>query len=487
MKKQTDNLKVFGKLISIFLVIFIFSFEILSCQHKVETQNKNPKYIFLFIGDGMGNGSISLAEAYLSVNNGQVGFASLGFTKFPYRGECTTNCADNLITDSGAAGSAIACGEKANFGVISYYPDLKDNSPISIAKIAKQNGFKVGIITTVGINHATPAVFYAVNKSRKNYYEIGLELSKSNFDFFGGGGFIDDKGKGGNKKSLYEIAKEQGYVVTNSLDGWKEASQNKKGVYFVNPVLSYEADMPYAIDRKKYGGHTLAEIVKKSIEYLYNEKGFFIMVEGGKIDWAAHENDPATLAMEIIDFDLAVKEAVEFYKRYPEQTLIIVTADHDTGGTSLGNYEMEYKTDIKGLLNYKCSMREFSLRIAEYKSKNPQYNLEDIIKIAEDYFYFSLPNFSKSELKEIISASEYYFYSNISYSEEELLKKYGEYNPIAISISKIINKRLGIGFSTWNHTASKVPVYSIGNGAEKFSGRIDNTDFKRIIIELTKW
>lgn len=463
-------------------IVFVFS----SCNSETKTPENKPKYIFLFIGDGMGFGNVSIAEAFLSIHDGTTGFKRLNFTEFPVHGDCTTYCADNLITDSGAAGSAIACGEKANFSTISYYPQLQ-NPPLSIAKIAKQNGFKVGIITTVGINHATPAVFYANNKNRRDYYNIGLQLCESGFDFFGGGGFLKPNDKSNDKRSLYEITQENAYVITNSIDNWKDLVKDKKGLYFTNPVLLDEADMPYAIDRKKLGGFSLAEIVEKAIDFLFNEKGFFIMVEGGKIDWAAHENDPATLALEVIDFDLAVKKALEFYHKYPEQTLIIVTADHDTGGISIGNYEKEYQTNLSLLLNYKHSLKYFSGVLDNYKEKNKDYSIQEVLKLADENFYSPLPYFSKNDMIELKSAFDYYFFTRTNLSEEELRIKYDEYNPVAVAISKVIIRNIGLNFSTWNHLANKVPVYTIGKGAEYFGGSMDNTEFKPKILNLMQW
>ena len=469
-------------LILLLAVVLGFS----SCNSKDKAIVSKPKYIFLFIGDGMGFGNVSIAEAYLSIQDGTTGFKRLNFTGFPVHGDCTTDCVDNLITDSGAAGSAIACGEKANFGTISYYPDL-DNPPLSIAKIAKQNGFKVGIITTVGINHATPAAFYASNKNRRDYYNIGLQLCESNFDFFGGGGFLEPNDKNNDKKSLYEITQENAYVITNSFDNWKTLVKDKKGIYFINPVLLYEADMPYAIDRKKLGGFSLAEIVEKAIDFLFNDKGFFIMVEGGKIDWAAHENDPATIALEVIDFDLAVKKAIEFYRKYPEQTLIIVTADHDTGGISIGNYEKEYQTNLSLLLNYKHSLKYFSGVLDNYKENTGDYSIQEVLKLTDENFYSPLPDFTKNDMIELKSAFDYYFFARTNLSEEELRIKYDEYNPVAQAISKVIIRNIGLNFTTWNHLADKVPVYAIGKGSENFGGAIDNTEIKPKLLKLLGW
>lgn len=240
----------FNKIIISILVISL-SLLVFSCcgpQDKSKDEKK-IKYVFLFIGDGMGNPHVNLTEAYNKSINNELGFEPLTMTKFPVHGQCYTHCKNRLITDSGAAGSAMACGEKANVGVISYWDDIPDEErPLSIAEIAKFNNFKVGIISTVSIDHATPACFYAESESRKKYYKIGKQLPKSDFDFFGGGGFKYPIGRDEDKENLYDIAAEKGYNRTSLLS---EISKEDDKAFFVNETILSDAEMPYAIDRSK--------------------------------------------------------------------------------------------------------------------------------------------------------------------------------------------------------------------------------------------
>jgi alkaline phosphatase len=467
-------------------VFFIFIFVLSSCKSYApvhSTDQKKPKYIFLFIGDGMGMNHVSLTTHCLQTVGG-----SLSFTGFPSFADCTTYCRNNTITDSGAAGSAIACGEKADYGVISYYPWFtQDSMPCSIAKIAHAHGMKVGIITTVSIDHATPAAFYAVNESRSNYYEIGSQLAESDFEFFGGGGFKYPKGQDDSQEDLYLKAQQSGYLVTSDLIVAQNADTSLKGVMFVNSVLESSSDMPYAIDRDEAGGNSLAEIVNSAIKYLDNKNGFFIMVEGGKIDWASHGNDAATIVHEVYDFDLAILEALAFYNLHPDETLIIITADHETGGISLGNAINEYDTDFSMLARQKISVVEFASIVKTYKQTHSVYNISDIYELASNSFYNQVPIYTANDSLKITEAFNYYFTGSCSYTSEEILDHFGSENPVAITFATILSDKAGVGFTTWSHTASLVPVYAIGCKSAWFSGHIDNTGFHRRIRDFMGW
>ncbi len=426
---------------------------------------------------------VSLTTHYLQT----IG-ASLSFTGFPAFADCTTYCRNNTITDSGAAGSAIACGEKADFGVISYYPWLsQDSMPRSIAKIAHEKGLKVGIITTVSIDHATPAAFYAINQSRSNYYEIGSQLAESGFEFFGGGGFKYPQGKENNQDDLYVITQSNGYLVTSDLSAASAADTSLTGVMFVNSILESDADMPYAIDRDEVGGNSLAEIVNSAIKYLDNKNGFFIMVEGGKIDWAAHANDAATIVNEVYDFDLAILEALAFYNLHPDETLIIITADHETGGISLGKATNEYDSDFSLLGKQKISIVEFAQIVKTYKQTHSVYDISEVYALAATNFYTEIPIYNSTDSLLVSEAFNYYFTGSCSYTAEEVLEHFGSENPVAITFATILSDQAGVGFTTWSHTASLVPVYAIGCKSAWFSGHIDNTGFNRRIRDFMGW
>jgi alkaline phosphatase len=307
-----------------------------SSQFTSEAKRKKDdkaKYIFLFIGDGMGMGQVSLTDSYLSYKAGELGGQHLSFTHFPYLALCSTYSANRNITDSAAGGTAIACGAKTNNEYIGV--DSDGNNLESIAYALHGQGYNVGIMTTVPVNHATPAAFYGHNTSRYGYYEISREIVDSRFEFLAGSGFYHYKGSKGDKPGVDIYIEENGYDVCYGPQEFKSREQGKDIVFIqesgreTNPE-NYVSDGSEACDVK------LSEMLEMGLEVLGDEKPFFIMCEGGNIDWAAHDNKTMTTVMEIIAFDEAIKEALEFYKEHPDETLIVVTADHETGGVSIG-------------------------------------------------------------------------------------------------------------------------------------------------------
>ena len=297
--------------------------------------DKKAKYIFLFIGDGMGVSHVALTEAYLSAKTGKIGSENLTFSNFPYTGFVTTYSASSFETCSSAAGTALATGYKTRNYFLGVSPDSVTQLK-SITYKLKEKGFKIGVSSNVAINHATPAAFYAHNISRTAYYEVGYELWQTDFDFFGGGGFMQDKGKEKDRQSLEEITRNNGYTITRGVKEINAVPATVKKVLAIFNENDAVQNLSYAINQKA-GEAKLSDIVAAEIKFLKarEDKGFFIMVEGGIIDWTAHDNDAAATVKEVIDLSEAVQEAVDFYNKYPDETLIIVTADHETGGLTL--------------------------------------------------------------------------------------------------------------------------------------------------------
>lgn len=296
---------------------------------------KKAKYVFYFIGDGMGFSHISLTEGYKATKEGKIGNEPLCFTQFPVMGMATSYSANRYITCSSAAGTALATGTKTNNGMLGTAPDSSNLTAISY-KIHNA-GFPVGITTSVTIDHATPGSFYANSTARSDYYSISTQLPESGFEFFGGGGFYGAQDKRHQERSLYDIAAESGYEFAFGLEDYKakKASGAEKLILFQEDEAKRNNDLPYVYERAE-GDLELPQVVEAAVDFLNNEKGFFLMVEGGKIDWAAHSNDLAGTVFEMLDFDQAISVAYEFYKQHPHETLIVVTADHETGGVTLG-------------------------------------------------------------------------------------------------------------------------------------------------------
>jgi alkaline phosphatase len=259
----------------------------LSTGQPVVDISDPPKYVFVFIGDGMGMPQINAAERYLAALEGEK-------------------------TGSAAAATAISTGQKTAIGVIAMDPS-KTTSYKTVAEMAKERGMKVGIISSVSIDHATPAAFYAHQPSRSMYYEISIDLANSGFDYFGGGGLKRPTGKNKDKPSSIEMAERNGYTVVSNRSDFMALRPGVGKVLAYNAILDGSKALPYELDRD-YNDISLAEYTAKAIELLDNRKGFFIMVEGGNIDWACHANDATASILDTFAFDEAVQEAVDFYQ-----------------------------------------------------------------------------------------------------------------------------------------------------------------------------
>lgn len=248
-----------------------------------------------------------------------------------------------------------------------------------LPKKRRKAGKKVGVTTSVSVDHATPAAFYAHQPNRSMYYEIALDLPKANFDFYAGGGFLKPTTTADKKEapSIFPIIEEAGYTIAKGIDDFKVKSTQADKMILIQKDGANPSCLPYSIDRKD-GDMTLAEITESAVSFLTKgkNKGFFLMVEGGKIDWACHSNDPATVFEEVIDMDNAIKVAYEFYKKHPKETLIVVTADHETGGLGLGTGK--YELHLKALKNQKQSQDLLSTAITDLrKAKGHNVTWED--------------------------------------------------------------------------------------------------------------
>ena len=307
-------------------------------------QEKKAKYVFYFIGDGMSSTAVAAAEAYLAQERGVVGMDPLCFTQFPVLGEATSFSANSIITDSSAAGTALSTGEKTNNGMLCIAPD-STTLLTSISYKIHDAGYSVGVMSTTPINHATPAAFFGHNVKRGNYYEIGKELPASGFEFFAGGGFYHPNGKEKDQTpSLWEIIADGGYTLAYGYEDF-QAKKDAEHIVLVQGEGSEEI-CPYALGRPE-GALTLSQIVEAAITVLErNPKGFFLMAEGGLIDWTAHSQDLAGTIFEILDFDQAIAVANAFYEKHPDETLIVVTADHETGGIALGRKGYKYDLTV---------------------------------------------------------------------------------------------------------------------------------------------
>ncbi len=445
---------------------------------------KTAKYVFLFIGDGMGDNPVFATEMYRASLNGKAVYDPLSFTLFPVQSFMTTYSANSLITDSSASGTAMATGYKTDNHMVSISPDLKVKYE-TVAEKAKKAGYKVGILTTVTIDHATPACFYAHQEKRNNYYEIGLQLPESNFDFFAGGGF-KNIGTRDDQKSIINKLERYGYQYITDK---KEIEQLKKGdskIIAVNPGTYSGKEYYWDIDRKSES-IPISYFTKKGIELLNNNKGFFMMVEGGKIDWALHSNDLATAMYETISFDNAIKEAIKFYKNHKDETLIIVTSDHDTGGLSLGN-QTTSGLKLELLQNQKISAQEFERKLKNLKEEHKKVSFEEILEIIKKDFGLGDQSkgleLTKAEKKWLYDAYENEFIQLREVNPDRDYLDHAADKPLSLRVITVLNHKAGVTWGTEGHTAARVPVRVLGVGSENFTSLIDNTDIAKIIIKL---
>lgn len=439
------------------------------------------KYVFYFIGDGMGSNQVLGAEMYRSALQGEpLGRVQTLMTTFPYSGSASSHSASNGITDSAAAGTCLATGKKTKNGMLGMGPD--STRLTTIAEELKALGWGVGIMTTVAIDHATPAAFYGHVAKRNKYYEIGKQLSESGFDFFGGAGFHYPQGKKDNEPvNLYRLAEERGYTVAHGMDevaGFQDSVISKMILVQKDDDqgTKHGSNLSYAIDRQS-GDLTLRQIVSTAIPFLAaRHERFFMMVEGGMIDYACHGDDAATAFGEVWDMDEAMREAFAFYEQHPEETLIVVTADHETGGLALGNSDYTLHLDL--LQNQKCSAWILSDLFTQLFKNNKQPSWDEV-----KFLYMkNLGFWDTIEISEEEESKLKTLYNNACARKSKDTKTmYKTINALGEAGISLLNKKAHVGWTTHAHSAHVVPIFAIGAGAENFSGWHDNTEIVPLI------
>ena len=456
-----------------------FSFLLVCFLMATTTWAQQAKYVFYFIGDGMGVNQVNTTEMYLSELKGQIGVTPLLYANLPVAGMAYTFSGSNSITDSAAGGTALATSKKTYNGAIGV--DLNKQPINSVADAAHKAGRKVGIATTVSIDHATPACFYAHQPQRSMYYEIACDLPKSNFEFFAGSGFLKPNKtyKGEKAPSIYPMFEEAGYTMARGLDEFKQKKSNAKKMILMQREGADASKLPYAIDRKD-GDLKLSEITKSGIDFLTKgkDKGFFMMIEGGQIDWACHSNDPATVVNEVIDFDEAIKVAYEFYKKHPKQTLIVISADHETGGLGMGIGD--YTLHLKSLSYQKQSIDQLSKDLAQFRKEKKNNVTWDDMKafLGEKMGFWKDLKITWAQERRLHDEFERSFVQNkIIYAQSE----YSRTEPLADVARGVMSEIAHIGWTTGGHTAEYVPVYAVGAGQDLFRGKMNNIEIAKRI------
>ncbi|MFD2598918.1 alkaline phosphatase [Sphingobacterium corticis] len=447
-------------------------------------QNR-PKYIFYMIGDGMGLNQVHIAESYAAAIESRNTVFPLTFTQFPFATFATSFSLSHGVTDSAAAGTALSVGKKTKNGVIGM-DSSRNETYKSIAYFAKESGMKVGVTTSVSIDHATPAAFYATQPDRGMYYEIGQDLVKSGFDFFAGAGFLspEKNHKKEDAPSLFPQFEKAGYTLAYGLNDYNTKAKSATKIILMADKGASNESLTYAIDRKPEE-LTLQQITASAIQTLQkdNDNGFFLMVEGGKIDWACHSNDGATAIQETCDFDAAVAEAFQFYKQHPEETLIIVTADHETGGMVLGNGSSTLR--LGNIQHQKISQGALSQKISDLRKASPNASWDQVKQVLQENI--GLWNEIKPTEHEESDIKEAYQRSFVQHKNETEKSLYAIDDRIAALAVKSLNRASSISWASGNHSAAYIPIYAIGAGANLFSRKMDNVDIPTKIAEAAGW
>jgi len=493
-----------SKITKVVVLISVIMMAVSSCNTTTKDSNtisksikyNTPKYVFLFIGDGMSMPQINMAEAALNYKkeDSKAGIVKLTMHKFPVTGMSTTYAEDRYITDSAAAATALATGHKTSVGTLSMNEDATKKYE-TIAEMAHRLGKKVGIVTTVSIDHATPAAYYAHVSSRNKYQEIGEQLLNSGFDYFGGGSVKYSSYKNKTYDQFKKEAAEKGYKFVNTKEEISKLNSTSGKVIatlksFDDPNKG-DGAMPYAIDLPRDNDPedhiVLADFTRQGIKVLDNDKGFFMMVEGGKIDWAGHSNDVASNIQEVIDFDKAIAEAKKFYDLHPNETLIVVTGDHECGGLTLGYAGTHYESSF-GILKYQnISFNKFSQLVNQWK-KEGTITFDQAMK--EVTKYFGLGNkeipLNKSDIKRLKDAFNLSM-GRVKSDKEAVKVLYGYNTPLTVTATQILNNKAGVAWTSYSHTALPTMVFAIGPGAVLFDGYYDNTDVAKRIMEAANY
>lgn len=466
-----------------------------------------PKYVFLFIGDGMSYPQIQSTADYLSAlnqndyhmaqpslddNQGAIleGPQYLNFMNFESVGSAVTYDSNSFCPDSASTATSIATGKKTYSGMIGVNETATTEYETIAEQLKAQKDWKVGILTSVTINHATPAAFYAHQASRNDYYEIGLDLLDSGFDYFASSGFGQPDGPEGDQKNLYDLVEKAGYTLADTKAEVEAITAENEKVFIVDENIAADSGMTFEIDRTD-DMLSLADYVEKGIEVLDNDNGFFMMCEGGKIDWACHANDAASSIQDTVALADAVQVAIDFANEHPEETLILVTGDHETGGLTIGFAGTDYDTYLDLLESQKISYAKFD---ADYVSayKENKTSFDDVMTDVTELFGLKVSGeegdklvLTDYELEKLKAAYEKSLNGTVTseYEQEEYVL-YGGYEPLTVTLTHIINNKSGVSFTSYSHTGLPVAVLAQGVGSENFVGYYDNTDIYNNLADL---
>lgn len=435
-----------------------------------------PKYVFYLIGDGMG---VNTVYGTMMFNRSVgIGPKTLNFWDFPVRTFITTYSASSLTTDSAAAGTALATGSKTYNDAMGVGPDTL--ALTNIAEWAKASGAGVGIATSVPLNHATPSAFYAHTKSRNDHDVILNQYIGSKVDFIAGSGILtEEKRTGRNSAALEALVREAGVRVLYKDEFDRAGEVDGRVMCLGKPGTGN--DLTYAVDRRE-GDVTLGDFVKAGIDYLsanYMKEGFFFMIEGGNIDHAAHNEDAYAAFGEINDFAATIDIVLDFYRKHPDNTLIVVTSDHDTGSFIASWKKMP---DDKSTIarqhgsedGINADFREF---LAAHDGNIPDW------EEAKDFLgeHLGLWRTVKVSAKAEESLKRDYYKSLGGGDGSVVVSLYSVSTLIVSKAIDYLNNVSGFEWGHGSHSSTPVGLYAIGSRSGDLAACRDNTDVPRTI------
>lgn len=438
------------------------------------------KYVFYMIADGVGLNAFELTDQYRRTVYGD----SLVTTSLPVRTHMVNYMADAVVSDSAAGGTALSIGYQSK----RYYAgvDAQDRPHDSILKVAHDNGYATGCITTVGINHATPATFYAHNTSRFDFEGIATEFINSDFIDFAAGASIN--------AAPYDVDSTRRsvprYRARLHEKGWTTTGDPALAARTTStPVFLYYKDgthmeVPYALDAEP-GDVNLVTFMKAAIDNLSARKNgkFIIMCEGGKCDYAAHANDAGNYVAENYNFDQCVRLAYEFYLKHPKETLIIVTSDHETGGVIYG-HSGKPKYNIANLKYQTKSKSDMTDEVRDLREAcAPQVPTYEQVRaiVDEGYSFGNGIDLTADDEAKLKACYDKYFTSG-----EEVASLYERNDKIVDEASQIVARKANIIWAESGHTASYIPFFSVGVGSETFMGLHWNWEIPRQMSKIMK-
>lgn len=441
------------------------------------------KYVFYLIGDGMGMGHVNATEYYNRMVLGAD--EPILMMQFPVASQAWTYSASSPVTDSAAAGTALSTGNKTNNSMLGMAPDSV-SLYTSIARDLKDAGWGVGVLTSVAPDDATPAAFYAHQPERGMYYGINKDAVASGYDFLGGASLRGTKDKAGKPNEVTKLIKDAGIKIAHGTDAGAALAGKTDRLWVLSPenVWGNGNNIGYTIDSIA-GAMNLPALTKVALDHVSAKSPdrFFLMIEGGNIDHAAHANDPGGVIKEVLNFQDAIRVAYDFYLAHPDETLIVVTADHDTGGMAIGHPDHYGYVDLALIDSQRISKDRFSDYCRDLVREGKSISWDEMSDLLRDRlgFWSNVP-LNDEQTARLRAAFDRTFVARESNDEKGLYNTFKEFVTEAF---RIYNYWVGTDFISHNHTANPVPVFAIGEGSEKFSHVLNNTDIPRIIRTLT--